>query len=176
MDIDYNAILAITAVVGSLVAIYQIWAESRTARFTIGVGLLTELFDRFNEDNMWEKRSKASKFLIEKSDQTQFSEKEDPDLDDILDFFEMIGLLMKRGALDPTMVWNTFFYHFNGYYHGAKNYMDWCIETKDDQTLWENVYFLYNHLIKIENKKRPVNKRRDFENEWKDVLKEEADL
>ena len=176
MDIDYTAFMAMLALVGTLIAIYQIWADRRTTRFTIGVGLLTDLFDRFNEENMWKKRSKASKFLIEKSDQTQFSEKDDPDVDDILDFFEMIGLLVKRGALDPTMVWNTFFYCFFGYYHGAKNYMDACIETKDDQTLWENVIFLYNQLIKIENKKRPVNKQRDVENEWKTVLKEEADL
>jgi hypothetical protein len=184
MDIDYTAIMAITAVIGSLVAIYQIRVENMNTRFITGVALLTDLYDRFYDDKMWKKRSKASKFLLEKSDQTQFSEKDNPALDDILEFFEMIGLLMKRGALDPTMVWNTFYYIFFGYYHGATKYMNAYRETKDDQTLWEHVYFLYEQLNKIENIKRPVTKRRELlpskreslENEWKNVLKEEAEL
>ena len=99
--LDYSALAAWAAVVAAAVAVYAIWAESRRSRFALGIDLFLRLEADFRNDRMLTARRVASKAL----------RSENPsDADDVLDFFEMIGLLVRRGALDKHVVWHNFFY------------------------------------------------------------------
>lgn len=141
--LDYNALTAWAAVVAAAVAVYAIWAESRRSRFALGIDLLLRLEADFGNDRMLTARRLASKAL--RSD--------DPsDADDVLDFFEMIGLLVRRGALDKYVVWHNFFYWIHRYYLSAQDYI--TAIQKEDPTIWADLVELHRSLVLIEKKER----------------------
>src|SRR5439155_22559830 len=43
----------------------------------------------------------------------------DPEVDDVLNFFATLALLVRRRALDAEMVWHVFFYWLHGYWHAG---------------------------------------------------------
>jgi len=155
LTIDYNAIAAYAALATAIVAILTIWYEYRRSRFALGVELIMKLDDRFNSKEMQKKRQIAVESLPNKGN---------PSTSEILDFFELIGLLTRRGAIDEEIVWNTFSYSIYYYYYLAREYVKEV--RKSDPHMWENLDYLHRRLD-------TVNKRRYKDS---DLLPSEADL
>ena len=70
------------------------------------------------------------------------------DADAVLDFFETIGYLLRRGALDEKMVWHTFFHWIMGYYQAAEEYIN--DKRKSEPTVWEDFVELQGRMGRIE--------------------------
>jgi len=92
----------LAAVAAALIAAYQVYLS----RFSLGVDLTLRLDERFESPEFQKKRCAAAHAI-----------KRQPgsDIEDVLDFFESIGLLTRRGALDEEFVYSTFFYWLHGY-------------------------------------------------------------
>lgn len=88
--------------------LYQVWR----ARFNQSIDLLFRLEADFFGPNKKIQRFKASSDLL----QGAFLEAEP-----VLDFFETVALLVRRGALDKEIVWHTFFYWIDRYYEACKD-------------------------------------------------------
>ena len=165
--LDYSALAAWAAVVAAAVAVYAIWAESRRSRFALGIDLFLRLEADFRNDRMLTARRVASKAL----------RSENPsDADDVLDFFEMIGLLVRRGALDKHVVWHNFFYWIHRYYLLAQDYI--TAVQSEDPTIWADLMELHRCLVLIEKKERrcPDSKLQLSEAELTEFLKEEMEV
>ena len=130
--------IAIAVTIG--IASWQI----RTAKFVSGVDVLLRMEDEFQGEKMLIERKSAASVLLKKPNSTP------EDMDDLLDFFESLGLLTRRGALDKEMVWNNFFYWAHRYWIAAEDYI--AEKQKKDPTEWENFTKLEKDLIKIEKK------------------------
>ncbi len=167
MNIDYNAVTALAAIVAALAAVWAIWSESRRSHFVHSVELILRLDDRFGSEEMRKARQAASKSLLNKTN---------TDADDVLDFFEMIGLLTRRGALDEKMVWHTFFYWIHRYYHAANEYI--TKERQKDPTVWKDLVHLHKRVIAIEKRERrcPDSNLLLSEDSLDEFLKEEIEL
>jgi hypothetical protein len=147
--LDYNALTAWAAVTASAVAVYGIWAESKRSRFAMGMDLFLKLEADFDGENMRTKRRAAAKALLHG--------KELGDVDDLLDFFEMVGMLVRRGALDDLMVWHNFFYWIRGYCLSSAAYID---ESRiEDSTVWADLVKLNKRMMTIEKKERQCSER-----------------
>ena len=141
---DYNAIIALAAVVAAVVAVYATWTESRRSYFALGIDLLFKLEVNFDDDKMRTTRRAAAEALLRDEDKG--------DVDDVLDFFEMVGMLLRRGALDDFMVWHNFFYWIHGYYLSNSDYI---AESRSvDPTIWADLVELYKRMASIEKKER----------------------
>lgn len=143
MSVDFNALAAWAAVVAALAAVVALWTESRRSRFALGVDLILKLDERFNSEEMRRARRAAAKSLLDKTH---------TEADEVLDFFEMIGFLARRGALDEKMIWETFFYWIYRYWHCAKEYIE--RQREGDPTLWANAAHLYKRVVAIEKCER----------------------
>ncbi len=142
MCINYNSISSIAAIVTALIAIVALVIESKRSRFQMGVDMLLKFNDKFLSTDMLEVRRRAVKGILEgHNDQA----------DDLLDFFETLGLLVRRKGIEDTFVWHSFFYWIQCYYHLTKDYI--ALIQKDDPTIWEDFVWLYNRLCKVEKKK-----------------------
>ena len=87
---DSNMIAAWAAVVASLTAILALIWQTGNSRFQIGVDMLFKLDDKYYMVTaMREARRKAAKGIKNGANE---------EIDDVLDFFEMIGLLVRRKA------------------------------------------------------------------------------
>ena len=144
MNIDYNAIISVTAVITSITAIYSIRDESRRSTYNLGVNLLFKLNDIFNSPDFIRKRKKAAKFLLKKPDLNKWDCVE---VEDVLDFFEMIGSLTRKRVIDKTLAWEFYVYWLDFYYIITKEYIEYC--NVDNPGTWEDLVWLYKKFVQI---------------------------
>ncbi|MGB9730136.1 DUF4760 domain-containing protein [Caldisericum sp.] len=142
---DYNMIIAYAAIATSLVAVITILSERQISRFTLSVELLLILEDRFNNEKMIRHRQMAAKSLLK--DKTDYNNS----IMEILTFFEMIGLLIKRRALDEEMVWEMFCEEICYYYMASKKIIE--DDQSKDPAFWRNLDELYKRISSIDKKK-----------------------
>jgi hypothetical protein len=138
-----DRITALATAAGVIVAVWGLISQLASSRFAISVDLLGKMDERFNSPGMLQKRREAATALLNKKDNGE--------VDDILDFFETVGLMMHRGALDEEMVWNTFFYWVDGYWRSAQPYIQ--SERRDDPVVWTEVEYLEERCLAFEKRK-----------------------
>ncbi len=140
---NYNAIAAWSAVIASLVAMIALLLEQRAYRFSLSIDLILKMDERFDSSQMRRTRQAAAKALLNQ----RYDKAED-----VLDFFETLGMLAKRKALNDEMVWATFFYWLNNYWWAAKEHI-WILQ-KEDKTVYSYIGDFRKRMLIIEIKKR----------------------
>jgi len=117
-----------------------IWQMQR-ARFNHSVDLLFRLESDFFGAAKKVQRVKASRDL----QQGKVLEAEP-----ILDFFETMALLLRRGALDTEIVCHTFFYWIDNYYEACKGFIEERQAT--DPLVWKDLPPFVAKLRSFESK------------------------
>src|ERR1035437_9201982 len=112
----WTKIPIIVAVAGAILSIVSLAYQIRRSRFVTSIDILLKFESNFFGREKREIRSKAARGMLRET--ADFSEAED-----ILDFFETIALLVRKGALDSYMVWHTFDYWISRYYEAAKKHI-----------------------------------------------------
>ena len=138
-----DRITALAAAVGVIVTVWSLQSQLASSRFAVSVDLLGKMDERFNGAAMLKKRTEAATALLKKKDYGM--------ADDVLDFFETIGLMMHRGALDEEMVWNTFCYWIDGYWRAAQPYIQ--SERQGDPVVWTEFEYLEERCLAFEKRK-----------------------
>ena len=160
MNVDYTAISSWAAVIAALTAVYAIWAEGKRARFSQGLDLLQKLSNEFNSDPFKEKRRAIAKILLKDKNQQAITKKDTSTLKttgtDILDHFQTVGILMRRGILDEELVYSEYFFWLEGYWICLQKVYSAFSEV--DITVWEDAQWLYKLLKKFEKKLPPKGK------------------
>lgn len=131
----FTAVAPMLAVVVALAALI---VNLRQSRFSMGIDLLTKLSTQFQSADMQARRARAAKHL--KNEEIT----DDSDVIFLLDFFENIGLLARRGAIDTELIWHTFSYWFAFYFQITARYRARC--RNEDPTWWEDVERLWERL------------------------------
>jgi hypothetical protein len=138
------AISALFVIVAAIIAIKTF----RRAGMALSVDLLLKLEQQYNSDAFCLKRKAAASFLLADATGKEGS----TDVDDILNFFEMLGLLIKEKALNPKVVWHCFFDDINGYCQGAKTYVESvCCE---DSVTWADLQDVRETILHVERQER----------------------
>lgn len=162
-----DTITAGAAVITAGIAVVAIWKESRRSRFALQIDTLLKLDDKFSSAPMLELRSAtAHEFLNKTYDNAS----------NVLDFFDFVGLLTNRGALEPTMVWHDFFYWVRGYWFATRDHIP-NVQSRDP-TIWSDFVTLYSKLAQVEKRERQCSDE-ELEMSDEDVskfLKREASL
>ncbi|HEV2498823.1 MAG TPA: hypothetical protein VGY31_04490 [Terriglobia bacterium] len=130
---------AIAALVSSIVAVKSLGASKRS----LSADLCMRLEDRFDSVHIKSCRSRAAKSLLTHSNVEE--------AEDVLDFFETTGLLVRLKALNLEMVYSSFFHWANTYWNAAKPHID--LRRKTRKTLWQEFEYLYRKMIEIEKRK-----------------------
>ncbi len=140
--INWDAVSAIFTCIAVLVAIWAVIGESRRSRFALGVDLVLKMDERFEAEPMRLARRSAAACLIAKHQ---------ANLPQVLNFFETLGLLLRRKAVDEVFVWNTFAYWILHYYAAAEDYVnEGC---KRDPNMWCEFKALYRRMLTVEQDK-----------------------
>lgn len=145
---DWNIVIACTGLIVAFVSIWALFIENRKWRLSLNIDLLFRLNDKYDIEEMKGFRRNAAKLLLHYQDNKKDKECCDA-LDEVLDFFEMVGNLVQRGAIDKEMIWHNFSNSILAYWTFAKKtgYIKEIMEK--DSSIWEDVPFLYNAINKI---------------------------
>jgi hypothetical protein len=126
-------------------------SENDRARETFTWELIPKMDERFGSASMREKRKRAAQALRFKRNLE--------DAEDVWDFFDTLGYMVRRGAIDKEMVWHTFFYWIDGYWSASSEYI--AAEQEKTPTVWEDFRMLHELTLALE-KKRLAEKNRAY--------------
>jgi hypothetical protein len=157
MNLDWTAIGSIATAAAVVVAIIVAVWESRRHHFAHSVDLIRDLRKDFDSPEFRVVRKKAAESLKGKT----YDDPANPinkDSDEVLDFFDVVGYLTYRGALDNRMVWHDFYYWIVGYYENAQVHI--AKNVKNDPARWEDFVRIYRTMLDVESDRtsRPEEK------------------
>lgn len=166
MELDWNVISGLAALVTAVFAIIAVLAQIRMTRYAWKLDFLWRMNDRFNSDKMRFIRRAVCSGLV--------NNEITDDVDDILDFFDGVGLLLEKGTLDIEMVWNDLGYWATGYWYPCLTYIR---EKQDvDRHFYTRYEELVNRLNRLNAKKYPGEALVPTDEESMNFLLEEASL
>lgn len=153
MKIDWNMISAWAAIITALAAIVALLWQNKLARASTNLEFLWRLEDKFNyEERMLRARRDFSASIINNSPSNE--------IEDILDFFETIAILVIRRSLDKKMVYWYFYYWIIRYWLISEKYVSIKRKQLGDEDLWTGTEILVKRMIKYEAKQRNKSKKK----------------
>ncbi|MBI3527089.1 MAG: hypothetical protein HY067_03900 [Betaproteobacteria bacterium] len=156
-------------------ALMGILVQANRARYALAIDLILKFGQRFDTSEMRAIRSKAGKALL-------LSTTDGNDcVDDVLNFFEEIGFLVDRKAIDEEAAWEFFYYWVVRYHTATIRYRKFLHdELPTEAEIYRHFESLSARLRKIERNRLPRHKRRLFadlsDREVKDFLEDEEAL
>jgi hypothetical protein len=177
----WNEITALAAIAASIAAFgavgvaYKAFKSQEEAfrnsseafRLSIGADLVTGLEEKFDSEVLRRSRRSAASALLKHQNLG--------DAEDLFDFFEMVGLLSRLGALNDEMVHCMFFHWINAYWTAARDYI---VKTREERTsvLWVDFQTVYERTRAIEKAKDPSSRDLDpSEQDLTEYLKQELE-
>src|ERR1019366_6235676 len=124
-----------------LLALWTYWSAKQRERFKMGIDLILKLGERFESEPMRKRRCAAAAALIRNHSA------EDPDVSSILDFFEELGYLLRRGAIDAQAIDNYFAFWIEMYWRAT-----WKYRTEDvSPNVWDDAESLVATMEELED-------------------------
>jgi hypothetical protein len=115
-------------------------ASREDFKLSLAADLSMKLDDRFNPEDFRQIRSHAAQALL--------SGQKLVDAEDVFDFFETVGLLVRTGALTKELAYNFFYHWINLYWVAGQGHIQ--EKRKAAKSLWEDFEYLYNIVQQLE--------------------------
>ncbi len=172
---DINLITVIIALVSVIITIWSVIRQTKDTHFSLGTQILLDLEKEFNTDGI----KKEGLSLIRKYSKlhpgqhltiSEFSESSS-----VFDFFETIGILLRKRVLDIELVCSSFYYWIVLLWELAEIDIKSWRETHNDDTYWKDCCYLYNRLVKFDAHYRKIPIGKLSETELKNFIKELSD-
>ena len=120
-------------------AVWTYWSAKRRERFKMGIDLILKLGEQFDSEEKRKSRSEGAKDLAQ-NDIARSME-----VDDVLDFFEDVGFLLRRRAIDLEAVDTFFAYWLEAWWRATTRYRS----DKASPTTWKNVERMATKLEEV---------------------------
>lgn len=156
-DNTLSAMTALATVLAALAAAVSLWvswrgisaqntqakASREDFKLSLSADLAMKLEDRFNSAEQRKIRANAARAIL--------SNEKLIEAEEVFDFFETVGLMVRTGALTKDLVYNFFFHWMNMYWVAGQAYIQ--EERKNSISLWENFEFGYKAVREMEEMK-----------------------
>jgi len=162
----------VATIIGAPIAVWAIRAQSRSSQ-------VTDSFDnlwKFKDD--WESKDMhISRVVVANGVLSDALPSVEDDVRAVLDFFETMGLLWHKGAIDLDVAWNRFSVWAIHYWLSLN---PWLVEARTrqrDETLWAEYGLLQEQLIQTDAKQRDRTEdevRQEYQAARSDFLKRES--
>jgi hypothetical protein len=150
-SVDWSALAALAACVTAVAAmvvtittVSQVRQETQRVLFNAGLDSLWHFDAQWNSDEMMDARSAAAAALLDG--------RPSHDIDEVLDFFDQVALLLKRGALDEELVSYEFYWPMANYWFASQEYIRQV--QRDAPAAWEQLAGAVPRLAAIEAQRR----------------------
>lgn len=169
---DINQLTVVIALVSVIVTMWAILSQTRDTHFSLGMQILRDLENQFNTSGAKKQciklageysKLKKGKLLLPST----FSENSS-----VFDFFETVGILLRRRVLDVELVYSTFYYWFVPLWELAESDIKAWHNRHGDNSYWIDCSYLYNRLVKYDARQRKIPVRKMSRAELNNYLKE----
>ncbi len=125
-----------------------LWYQAHRAAFNLEIDLVLKFTQRWDAPELKAIRSAAAHALLRDPRQA------DGAIDDVVDFFEDVGFLLKRGAISHHTAWQFFWVPVSTYHQATVPYR--LENESEDAEVWAQFEHLYSA---IEAQERALRKR-----------------
>src|ERR1035437_3998690 len=140
--------LAILSFVAVGISYWGIRRQKESLATSVSADLCLKLIDRFDGAPMLATRGLAARALLNKSNLAQ--------ADDLFDFFELVGLYVRRNMLDVEVAHSMFFHWINLYWHAGKDYI---VRSRQRSTeIYSEFEGLYKRVLAVEMRDAPKSR------------------
>jgi hypothetical protein len=181
-----NIVVAATSIVAIILGIASFWQQNNQAMAFLGIQILREWEQVFfSSDEMRRRRYVACIFLKQKlenesrsgSDVQSTKQYRDlpPEVWEILDTFDSIGIYVNKGIVDKELAWTTFYYWINAYWFLLHDHVKQLQEYTDGVPYLKNVEDMYNTLtaFAVKNRNLPPETKRCSKEKIQDFIEDE---
>ena len=78
-------------------------------------------------------------------------EKPSKAIEDVLDFFDTLGLFVRKEGISVELAWSFFYYWLDGYATVARDYIN--DYRRENATVWEDLVWLHDQVRSFEQRK-----------------------
>jgi hypothetical protein len=158
-------VIALAAVTMAALAVWQVRQGAERSAFTAGLESLWHLEAHWQSPGMLATRQGAAAALLDGSPTEE--------VDELLDFFELVAGLVDRRVLDEEMLWQELAWPILNYWTASEEYIRKV--RHDEPTMWQSAEGMVNRLLAIEARKRrrSLNDVRPSQDEVQDFLTDE---
>ncbi len=139
-----TAAMALIAAAAVVVAVCQLRVQARITRYATAFDSLWRLDDRWDSPEIQRVRRAAATAIMEN--------REAVDVEGVLDFFELVALLVKNDVVEDMLVWHEFYHYLSNYWPLTREYVERV--RRENPVLYENVVDLVPRLDAIEAARR----------------------
>ncbi len=164
-----DTLLKYVPITGPTLALIAFWWQVKRARFNQRIDLILKLSERFDKAEMRTSRAKAAQILRTNPNA------EDGAVWDVLNFFEELGFLLDRKAVDVEAVYEFFEYWAIPYYQATEEYRQKERIATDNLDLYSKIKKLKDTLTDFELARSGYSPERTAK-ELNDFLAEESRL
>jgi hypothetical protein len=167
-----TAILAIVAIVGASMALLELRAQAQTAHADAALSTLWHLEESWMSPTMLATRKRAGESIAAvRSNRTKVF---DQSVDVVLDFLDMVGLLVRTVPLNAEIAWHRFYHPAVHYWFSVRAYVE--DERKRHPQVWEDLSSLIETVMRIEAGKRgcAVEEIKPADHELEEFLQDET--
>jgi hypothetical protein len=153
MSIDWNVIVAIVQVIGTVGGLMLVWWKVTQIREVNAYELLRDEARRFNSPEMRVCRARLAKTLL--SSPGDFQKIED-DGEEVCGYFEDVGGLLRRRIVPAYWLWSMHGDDILHYWQLLRDYVQWVRKPTGDQTYYEDFELLWKRLAALARKRSHV--------------------
>jgi hypothetical protein len=150
MYLDWNVLVALAQVVGTVGGLLLVWWKVTQIREVNAYGLLRDEVKRFNSPEMRASRARLARTLL--ASRRDF-EKIDDDAEEVCAYFEDIGLLLRRRVVPAYLVWSMQSYEILFYWQALREYLAWVRESTKDPTFYIEFDLLRKRVAALQKKR-----------------------
>lgn len=135
--------------IGAVIALFLTYTQIRASRIIAAADFLLRLEKNFNSVDMIAKRKKILKIW-----QKNLDDYEKMDCyRSVFDFFEELGLLLRKKIIPKELVWSDYCHWILYYYTAFSGYIEWVRKAYADVTIYCEFEYLFKEMQKYEKKK-----------------------
>lgn len=134
----------VVSATGVIISMFVFAKEAYRARFRTSIDLALKCEETFNGPSFEEKRRKAASALL--------TDKDTAEAEPIYDFFEIVGFLVRKKAIDADIAWSMFYDWVHGYWSNGEAHIMKLRSEKKDRTLWDDFERLHAALLETQRK------------------------
>jgi hypothetical protein len=140
----------VAGLIAAAFTVFKLTQEIRWSRSTRHIDLMLKFQERFHANGMILKRNRAAAFLLSQRASAPVHDPAWSQVDDVVDFFQVVGTLVKRGHANQDLAYNFFHYWFSHYWLSVRAYVEY-VRAKSPVT-WAEAQWLYDKLRAYELK------------------------
>lgn len=125
-----GVVIAVIMTVATAVFSLYSWHDNlERTRISQSVDLIFKLDQQYAD--IKKSRKKAAVALLSSASEPS------SDVDEVLGFYETMGMLVRKGALDKEMAWDAFYDNLHSWVQSTTTYIAAARKRDKDSTLWE---------------------------------------